>query len=150
MAFDCGCEKLNEYLKKYALQNELMGYSRTFLLLDGFEIIGFYTLATGCLSWDSLSDNQRRKMPKYDLPFVRIARLAVDIKYQRKGYGSLMLIDICKRAVAISKLAGVYALFVEAKEEAIGFYQKYGFVSLKSDVHKMYLPLSSLEGLNQN
>ena len=148
-SFDCGNQNLNEYLKKYAGQNELRGLSRTFLLLDGFKIIGYFTMTTCSISWEVLDDNLRAKLPKYDLPVIKIARLAVDIKYQRMGYGSYMLIDIAKRVMAISQVIGIFGIVVDAKEEAIPFYEKYGFKLIVGTNNIMLAPLHVFKDLNK-
>ena len=148
-SFDCGNQNLNTYLKRYAGTNELMGLSRTFLLLDGFTIVGYYTTTTASIGWSVLDKELRAKMPKYDIPVIRIARLAVDLNYQRKGYGSYMLIDIAKRVKPISQMIGIYGIMVDAKPEAIPFYEKYGFRLIPGTDNVMLVPLNVFEKLDQ-
>jgi hypothetical protein len=45
--FDCGVEKLNEYLQKYARQNQQKNLSKTYLLTNETKTIyGFYKWLT--------------------------------------------------------------------------------------------------------
>ena len=144
--FDSGDENLNTYLKKYAGQNELRGFGRTFLLVDQFLIIGFYTLSTTDVDWLSLPNEEKKKLPKSPVPCLRIARFAVDRKYQGKGYGKIMMRDIFIKTLAVASVAGVYALIVEPKEKAISYYTQFGFVKL-ANVGSYALPVATLKKL---
>ncbi|HEY6401748.1 MAG TPA: GNAT family N-acetyltransferase, partial [Blastocatellia bacterium] len=48
-AFDCEENSLNEFLKKYARQNDEKGLGRTFVAVKPGDpaIIGYYTIASG-------------------------------------------------------------------------------------------------------
>ena len=143
--FDCGDENLNIYLKKYAGQNQSRGLGRTTLLIDNkFTIIGYFTTAGASVLQENLSSIERRKLPRYPIPCLRICRLAVDKRYQKKGYGELLIGEIFDRARQISELTVLYALIVEPKEKAISFYEHYGFKKLIDMNNTMVLPISSL------
>ena len=143
--FDCGEEKLNEYLKKYARQNELRNISRTFLLLNNFEVMGYYTLSTAEISWNSISNKIRKGLPKYPIPSLRIARLAIDKKHQKKGFGKLLVKSIFLKALAISEEVGLHFIIVEPKEESIGFYELYGFKQISDSSKTMVLSLATIK-----
>lgn len=144
--FDCGDDNLNAYLQKYAAQNESRRLGRTFLLLgEKFEIIGYYTLATAELVNDRLSKSDKNKLPKYPIPCLRICRLAVDLKYQGKRFGELLLQNIIQKVLQIGDLAGIYAIIVEPKENAVGFYEHYGFKFVDDGDSSMLLLLSTCQ-----
>ena len=82
--FDCGDESLNKYLKTFAYLNDTNNLSKTFIAHDGDTIIGFVTLCNAQIEF--------KEMPKYPVPAVKIAGLAVDTKYQSKGYGKELLL----------------------------------------------------------
>jgi hypothetical protein len=44
--FDCGHEELNNYLNRYALQNQRSGGAQTYVGLADGVVIGFHTLTT--------------------------------------------------------------------------------------------------------
>jgi hypothetical protein len=50
-SFDCGEQELNEFLRKYALQNQEKGIARTFVAVkpNRKRVDGYYTLSAGCV-----------------------------------------------------------------------------------------------------
>jgi len=56
----------------------------------------------------------------------------------------MLLIDAIKRTLWVSDEIAIYAMVVDAiNEKAASFYQQYGFSSLSSESHRLYLPLKS-------
>lgn len=146
--FDCGVPGLNSFLKATARQHGDKGISRTFVLSDQEKqdtIIGYFTLTLCEVRTEHLPEIFAKKYPQHGLPAVRLARLAVAGKYQRKGYGGLLLAEAIHRTILISEQAGLIGLFVDAKDErAYKFYERYGFVSLPGHVLQLFLPLETL------
>jgi len=67
-------------------------------------------------------------MERYPIPLVILARLAVDLDYQRKGLGSSLLQDAIARTVAIAEQAGIRALLTHPIDAAAdAFYRRFGF-----------------------
>lgn len=142
--FDCGEASLNEFLKKYARQNDKKNLGRTFVavLPDDAEVKGFYTLSSGSVSFEVVPE----KLPRYPIPTIHLGRLATDLKMRGQGLGELLLIDALKRAILISAELGIYAVELFAlTETARSFYLKYGFVPLKDDDKHLYLPIETLK-----
>ncbi|WP_436596020.1 GNAT family N-acetyltransferase [Pseudomonas aeruginosa] len=129
-AFDCiDHPALNQCIARQASQDQKRNVSRTFMYLDGRELLGYYTLATTTIKLDELDPATVAKLPKYPLPAVLLSRLAVDGTAQKKGIGPRLMKDVFLRIYAISKHAGVAFLAVDAKDErAAAFYEKLGFV----------------------
>jgi len=146
--FDCGVPELNSFLKATARQHGDKGISRTFVLSDQENpatIIGFFTLTLCEVRTENLPDIFAKKYPQHGLPAVRLARLAVGGKYQRNGYGGLLLAEAIHRTILIAEQAGLIGLFVDAKgESAYKFYERYGFASLPGHVLQLFLPLETL------
>ncbi len=46
-AFDCGAPPLNDFLRKYAWQNQQNRSARTYFALRGNRVVGYYSLAAG-------------------------------------------------------------------------------------------------------
>ena len=61
--FDCGVHSLNDWLRKQALKNEVSGASRTFVVCDNLQVVGYYALATGSVSRQQAPGKIRREMP---------------------------------------------------------------------------------------
>lgn len=142
--FDCGEESLNEFLRKYARQNNEKGFGRTFaaVLSGETEVAGYYTISSGSISFEIVPS----KIPHYPIPVIHLGRLAVDSKMHGQRLGEILLIDALERAVLIAGQTGVYAVELYAlTDNAKRFYLKYGFVELKDDEKHLYLPIETLK-----
>jgi len=126
--FNSGNKELDHFLKNYALINETKNISKTFTIEEKEKIIGFYTLSAGGIFEDDLETND--KYPKYQLPVIRIARLAVDQKFQKKGIGKKILKYLFTQIIRTSRYIAILGILVDSKKESIGFYKKLGFKKL--------------------
>jgi GNAT superfamily N-acetyltransferase len=88
--FDCGNAALNDYLARYARQNHRTAVSKTFVAVAEDEparILGYYSLSAGELEFDRVPHELTERLPRYPLPVVRLARLAVARSLQGCGLG---------------------------------------------------------------
>jgi predicted GNAT family N-acyltransferase len=150
--FDCGIAELNEYLKKYAKQNDKKGIAKTWVVISGIknkgEILGYYSLSMAELKKDFLPENYRKKLPRYPLPVIRIGKLAVDLSMQGKRLGETLLIDALSRGIRLAEDIGVYGFLVDAiNEKAKSFYLNYGFIPLEDNDLSLFIPLTNLQKL---
>jgi predicted GNAT family N-acyltransferase len=60
-------------------------------------------------------------------PVIRIARLVVDRRVQKIGLGSELLNAALLVANEQSKRIGCAAVVVDAREDSVGFYERFGF-----------------------
>ncbi|MGI9056565.1 MAG: GNAT family N-acetyltransferase [Pyrinomonadaceae bacterium] len=145
--FDCGEESLNEFLKKFARQNDKRGLGKTFVLIEEgkTEVLGYYTLSSGSVTFDEVPEN----LPRYPIPVAHIGRLAVDKKTKGQGLGELLLVDALQKISKIAEQMGIFAVEVYAlNESARKFYLKYGFTELLDDTLHLYLPVKTIQKLN--
>lgn len=133
--FDCGEENLNKYIRTYAYMNDENNLSKTFICEDDGNIVGFVTLCNAHIEFDEMPVSYKRLMTKYPVPSVKIARLAVDKKYQGMGYGKSILLYAFKKIIQVSVSTGVKVISVDVKESSKGFYEKFGFVDLGSGTY---------------
>ncbi|WP_309738242.1 GNAT family N-acetyltransferase [Chamaesiphon sp. OTE_20_metabat_361] len=149
--FDCGTAALNQFLRATARQHIQKGISRTFVLSDRDcpqNIIGFFTLTLCEISSEKLPSSLAKKYP-LQIPGVKLARLAVDLQWQRQGIGEILMVEAMQRALLVADTAGGIGLFVDAKNEsAQSYYARYGFIALEDNPLEMFLPLSLLRTLN--
>lgn len=130
-AFDCEAHPaLNAYVVQQAGQDQKRNVSRTFLYVENGVLLGYYTLANASVALDELSEEQRRKMPRYPMPAILLSRLAVDRLAQGKGLGMRLMSDFFRRVYIVSQQSGVAFVVVDAKDrDAADYYQgKLGFV----------------------
>lgn len=126
--FNCDIDALNEFLSRYAVKNNQLGIGKTFVALDNQEkIAGYFTLATAQVVYQEIPDEYRGKLPKYPIPALRIARLAVNKELQGKGIGRWLLAQAFIKIVQVADITGIYFIIVDAKETSKAFYEHYGF-----------------------
>src|SRR6267142_514579 len=82
--FSCGKPLLDAYLHKQAKQDVKRRLSACFVLPDGNEIKGYYTLSTASVERSLLPQEIIKKLPPSysDLPAILLGRLAVGKTYQ--------------------------------------------------------------------
>ncbi len=131
-AFDSGDEALDRFFHKYAGQNQFRHYlGVTYVAVDEATILGFATVSPGQLEVEDLPASVRRKLPRYPLPILRLARLAVDRSARSLGLGKQLLRFACQLAATMADDLGCAGVVVDAKPEAVDFYSKYGVVSFE-------------------
>lgn len=87
-----------------------------------------------------------RKLPKHPLSAVLIGRLAVSEAIQGQGIGKMLLADAIKRTLAVGNQIAIYAMVVDAvNENAVKFYEQFGFSRLKENRPRLFLPLKSIQ-----
>ena len=105
-----------------------MGIGKTFVSIDdNGNVVGYFTLATAQVVYEDIPDSLRMKLPKYPIPSLRIARLAVSKNLQSQGIGKWMLTQAFIKIVHVSEITGLYLIIVDAKETSKNFYEYYGF-----------------------
>ena len=143
--FDCGRPALNDWLRQIARQHADKGLSRTFVAIQEEapeRICGYYALTLAEIEQRQLPQALRKKLP-HRIPGIRLGRLAVDARYQGKGLGELLLVDVLMRAQRIHQEAGVVGLFVDALDErAAGFYRHFGFLAAPDNPLLLVFPVA--------
>ena len=145
--FSCGQPTLDDFLKRFAKQNEGKDYGRTFVLVREQEtrVFGYYTLSAGQIDRISIPPAAAKKLPTYPAPAVLLARLAVDESLKGQRLGRRLLVDAFHRCLAVSTQIGIHAVFVKAIDTgAAEFYQHFGFLPLVDSPLELYLPISTL------
>jgi ribosomal protein S18 acetylase RimI-like enzyme len=146
-AFESGSEPLDAWLREIAQQHQRRGLSKTFVATSAeapTRILGFYALSACEVVSAALPEEVAKRLPR-TIPGLRLGRLAVDRSVQGQGLGELLLVNAIDRSKKVLQHAGVFALFVDAKDDrAAGFYRKYGFRSLPTQPLTLVLPLANL------
>ncbi len=145
--FDCGTTALNLYVQKFANQDQKRSLTRVYVLANNENIIGYYSLSSHSVIRENLPDNLN--IGGYnDIPFLLLGRLAVDKNYQGQGYGDTLIIDAFMRTKEMAKQIGILGMIVDAKDQnAIGFYENFGFKTLIGTKNRLVLPLSAMDRL---
>jgi GNAT superfamily N-acetyltransferase len=141
---------LVDFLQKNALDHRNKKFSVTFLWFYNSYLVSYITLLTDRIRLQgNLKLTFQEKGVYYpSLPALKIGRLCVHDTYQRKGLGTMMIYFAIEKAMEIVRdKAGCRFLTVDSKENAVGFYEYFGFRILKRKANGtviMYLDLLSL------
>jgi len=150
--FDCGDTGLNEYLHRFARPNTERGIGTTYVAVrrGRKRVLAYYTISSGQVAREDMPDRDRKSLPRYPIPVVRIGRLASDVTVRGQGLGTLMLIDALRRARELADVLGIYAVEVDAlNDDALRFYEKFGFKSLLDDKQHLYISMKTVRRLFQ-
>lgn len=138
--------ELNEFLINDSLkdQNELI--SRTYLSLSKNNISGYFSITADTIEVHAINENDGiAGYPYRKYPSIKIARLAVDKRFERKGIGRYLVLAAIGLALSVTKIIGCRYLTVDSKPESISFYEKLGFQVVEkyrqNEYPKMYLDM---------
>ena len=133
---------MTEWLLRHARQAQGSGSARTFVACDGERVAGYYSLTVGQIDTLEAPERVRRGMGQYPIPPIILARLAVDLDYQKRGLGLSLLQDAIRRAVAVAEHAGIRALLTHPLDaEAEAFYKRFGFEPIPENERALILLL---------
>jgi len=154
-SFRCGDPEYDLFLQRYAGQNQdRLFVGATYAALDGPRVVGYVTVAVGQIDRGDIPSPAQGGLPRYPLPVLRLARLAVDEAFQGRGLGRRLAAYAFAVALQVRAAAGCIGVVVDALPNRVGFYADLGFVELELTSGQsplrprpvaMFLPLSSVE-----
>ncbi len=146
-AFCCGDNALDAYFRTQATQDIRRRIANCFVVVETAtsQVAAYYTLSAASIPLVDLPPDEAKRLPRYPtLPAVRIGRLAVDRRFQRRGLGELMIMNAVHRT--IQDAAAAFALLADAKNDrAAAFYRRYGFRPIVSKPRTLFLPLATAQ-----
>lgn len=147
-AFQSGDATMDTYVRRYAARDARKRIERVFVATREGETraLGFFTLNGGSVACSELSAMQGWDFPYYPVPIACISRLAVDLACQGTGLGSILLVNACRRVLEASNVLPMAAVAANAdSDQAMAFYQHFGFTPLPGQERRMLLPISTLQ-----
>jgi len=146
-AFSCGKEPLDRYLRQQATQDIRRGVASVFIAVAPDQperILGFFTLSAASIIPSDLPPEAARRVPRHPIPAALIGRLAVDLRWMRRGLGAVLLADAVQKAMSAAETVAMSAIVVDPiDDEARSFNAAFGFRSLQGPQRRMFLPLST-------
>lgn len=117
--FDCGSDAQTTWLRRHALQSQLGGMSRVFVVrrTSDDHVVGYYALTTGSVLNSDAPLRLAKGAGRYDIPVIVLTRLGVDLSEQRRGLGRALVVDAFRRVARVSDDVGVRALLIHAEDE---------------------------------
>jgi GNAT superfamily N-acetyltransferase len=143
--FSCGAVELDEWIAKYAWQNQAANSATTYVITESSKVIGYYAIAMSAYD-KAMAPKQLSKGPN-QIPCILLARLAVDKRYQGEGWGVDLLRDALLRSVGLSDSIGAAAVLIHCRDEAArDFYLRNGdFVQSPVEELHLMVPMKALK-----
>jgi GNAT superfamily N-acetyltransferase len=146
-SFDCGDPSMNDFLQRYARQSHESGAAKTILAIDDADqktLLGFYSLAPGALAYADMPETVHRGLARHDVPGFRLARMAVDLRWQGAGLGGQLLAAAARRCLRAAAEVGGVVLIIDAKNDrAARWYASYGAVPLSNKPLTLVMSLAT-------
>jgi GNAT superfamily N-acetyltransferase len=149
-SFCCGKPLLDSYIQRLATQHEDKNMGRTYVAVvpPNPLVLGYYTISSGSIAFESVPEAIRRKLPTYPIPVAHLGRLAVDQSARGRRLGEFLLMDALARCLRISEQIGIHCVDVVAiDDDAARFYLKYGFLPLEDDPLHLLMPMKLVKKL---
>ena len=143
--FDCGDAALNDFIRRYARQQQERDFSRTYVVLadDSVTVTAFVSVSAGQVGTASFPAHL--KLPRYPVPVLRIGRLAVDRRAQGSKLGRELMRFALNLSLELAGRVGIHAVVVDAKNEAArDFYERLGFAPFSDAPLSLFLPIATL------
>ena len=148
--FDCGDPDVTSFLREKALQDQQRDLSRTMVLVDESEspttILGYHTRLMIQVRQDEIP-NDRPRINR-GIPVILLGQIGIDLKFQKRGFGDLLLMDAQARTVEISAKVGIRALMLDARNEQLAkWYESHDFVRFPKSL-RMSKSINAIRQLN--
>lgn len=147
--FDCGDEEVTEFLREKAFQDQKSDLSRTIVLVDALadsrEIIGYHTLVMSQVRQEEIP-NDKPKITR-GIPVILLGQIGIDVNFQNRGFGDLLLTDVQARVDEISNKVGIRALMLDARNERLArWYESRDFKRFPNSL-RMFKSITSIRQL---
>ena len=152
-SFDCGTKELNIYLQRFAVRHREAGISMTMVLPEKeqpSDISAFYTLTHTEIERRTLPAAMAKKLPRYPVPVLLLAQLAVNKDVQGQGHGKVTLIRALHHCLQINSHLPSHSVVVDALNNGVkAFYEQYGFRLLDNhnDQARLFLSMKAIKRL---
>jgi GNAT superfamily N-acetyltransferase len=116
-------------------------------------ILGYVTVTPSEVQIDDVPLERRRRLPRYPLPVLRLARLAVNRDFHRVGLGRALLRFVFRLAHRMAGEVGCTGVLVDAKPKAVDCCARYGLepvtalegaLTIRPQPVPMFLPLTAI------
>lgn len=149
--FDCTKKSMNDFLIKFAAKHAKQGISTTMVLtgddnnLSKLPIAAYYTLGISTVYKQEIPSSS---LPNYPIPVTLLARLAVDIHYQKQNLGTKTLIYALRHAVKLNDQGlKTHGLILDVlDDEALRFYKQFNFFQeFPGNAMKLFVSMQTLQ-----
>ena len=137
---------MTRFLQEQALQDQERDLSRTMILVDEqaepTRIVGYHTLLVAQVRQEEIPGDRPRI--KRAIPVILLGQLGIDLEFQGRAYGELMLMDAQARVDEISRKTGIRAMMLDARNERLAlWYERYDFIRFP-DEFRMFKSIGAI------
>lgn len=146
-AFDCGDDRLKQFLHRHARQSHEKGEEKTYLAVsnNNQKVLGYYSLSPASIAYERAPEVIKRGLARHEVPVFRLGRLAVDISVPGKGLGGQLLLAAGRSCLLVATQAGGVSFMIDAKSEQVAYwYASYGAVPLLDAPFSLFLPFKTI------
>jgi GNAT superfamily N-acetyltransferase len=139
--FDCGTASLNDWLRRFAWQNQQADAAKVYVAHRRDDVVvGYHSLTASSVSRQDAPARIAKGLANHPVGVALLGRLAVDARAKGRGLGRALLLDALLRTAQAAETIGIRALLVHAlDEDARRFYLHFDFE--ESPVDRMHLML---------
>lgn len=110
------------------------------------QVIGYHTLLFSQVRQDAIP-NDRPRITR-DIPVILLGQLGVDLSFQGRGIGDLLLTDAQARVAVVAAKIGVRALMLNARNEKLaGWYEQHDFIRFPDSL-RMFKSIDAVRQLH--
>jgi GNAT superfamily N-acetyltransferase len=152
--FDCGVDRLNNYLKLSAKKQQKDDMTRVYVAVEEGQsrVLGYHAINLGRMNVDELKRRPRGAPEHGEIPILFLGQVAVDIKAQGHGIGAILMHHVFEKAIIVANQAGCHAVVLdvmsdggeEAFERRKTWYRSYGFQSFASNDARMFMVMRQI------
>lgn len=144
--FRSGNQVVDSWLTRHALASQHMDSARTFVLVEGGDVVGYFSLTMGSVRRDDAPLGLVRGLPAYPVGVALLARLAVHADHQGQGLGGFLLAEALRKAVAAGEAAAARLVVVDAIDDAASrFYLYHGFIAVPEHPQRLYRRIKDIK-----
>lgn len=146
--FDSTNESLDNWLRTTAVTMQKANMGRTWVWRDEDEVVAYFHLTPHDVKPDTIPNRNRFGRDRI-IPGFLIAKLALDKRLHRQGYGSTLLFDALAHVAKAADNVGGRIVVVDAiNENAAGYYRAHGFKDARADdptrPQRLFMPLDDV------
>lgn len=148
-SFDCGTASLNEWLQRFAWQNQQADAAKVYVAHRRDDVVvGYHSLTASSVRRDDAPARVAKGLANHPIGVALLGRLAVDLGQKGKGLGRALLLDALMRTSQAADTIGIRALLVHAIDEgARRFYLHFNFEPAPVDPMHLMLLMKDLRAL---
>ena len=148
-SFDCGTASLNEWLQRFAWQNQQADAAKVYVAHRRDDVVvGYHSLTASSVRRDDAPARVAKGLANHPIGVALLGRLAVDRGQKGKGLGRALLLDALMRTAQAADTIGIRALLVHAIDgDAKRFYLHFNFETAPVDPMHLMLLMKDLRAL---